>query len=482
MAEAEAAVTDAPEAAAAVGIGTIAVRRPEGTGAETAFEFTIYRTGSAAEALSITYQVVGSGPNVASAADFAGGALPGSTLTLARGETFRTVTVNVAADAAAEFDETFTVEITPQAGAGTAAPLVIAPRASAVIENDDGPVISRLGLVPRGAPSATLPGGTEDESYAIRAADLLAGFRDLDGDTLLVESLQPTNGTLTQTADGWSFNPDAHFNGTVTLSYEVADGLDGSVPATQSFTLAPVNDQPIANAGSSTTDEDTAVSGRVTGSDVESGAALTYALVSGPQHGTLVFDPSGDYTYTPGADYFGDDSFTFTASDGSLTSAVASISLSVSQVNDARALEGTNKADTFIDARYWDTTYLASNGDDVVDGADGADQLFGGNGRDELIGGSGRDTLAGQNGNDRLTGGADADRFVFAGVGGDDVITDFVLNEDAILLLDGMRIVSSREIDTDAAGGVDATVLQFNGGSATLLGIIGLSNPDTILV
>ena len=85
----------------------------------------------------------------------------------------------------------------------------------------------------------------------------------------------------------------------------MADGLDGSVPATQSFTLAPVNDQPIANAGSSTTDEDTAVSGRVTGSDVESGAALTYALVSGPQHGTLVFDPSGDYTYTPGADYFG---------------------------------------------------------------------------------------------------------------------------------------------------------------------------------
>ena len=161
---------------------------------------------------------------------------------------------------------------------------------------------------------------------------------------------------------------------------------------------------------------------------------------------------------------------------------MASISLSVSQVNDARALEGTNKADTFIDARYWDTTYLASNGDVVVDGADGADQLFGGNGRDELIGGSGRDTLAGQNGNDRLTGGADADRFVFAGVGGDDVITDFVLNEDAILLLDGMRIVSSREIDTDAAGGVDATVLQFNGGSATLLGIIGLSNPDTILV
>ena len=85
VAEAEAAVTDAPEAAAAVGIGAIAVRQPEGTGGETAFEFTIYRTGSAAEELSITYQVVGSGPNAASAADFAGGALPGGTLVLAAG-------------------------------------------------------------------------------------------------------------------------------------------------------------------------------------------------------------------------------------------------------------------------------------------------------------------------------------------------------------------------------------------------------------
>ena len=483
VAEAEAAVTDAPEAAAAVGIGTIAVRQPEGTGGETAFEFTIYRTGSAAEALSITYQVVGSGPNARQRGGFRGWrtarqhADPGeparpsapsrstSRPTRPRNSTRRLRSRSRLRQAREPQRPSSSHRAQARSSRTTTVP------SSLVLD------------LPRGARRpATLPGGTEDESYVIRAADLLAGFRDLDGDTLLVESFQPTNGTLTQTGDGWTFNPDAHFNGTVTLSYDVADRLDGSVSATQSFTLAPVNDQPIANAGSSTTDEDTAVSGRVTGSDVESGAALTYALVSGPQHGTLVFDPSGDYTYTPGADYFGDDSFTFTASDGSLTSAVASISPSVSQVNDARALEGTNKADTFIDARYWDTTYLASNGDDVVDGADGADQLFGGNGRDELIGGSGRDTLAGQNGNDRLTGGADADRFVFAGVGGDDVITDFVLNEDAILLLDGMRIVSSREIDTDAAGGVDATVLQFNGGSATLLGIIGLSNPDTILV
>jgi hypothetical protein len=43
----------------------------------------------------------------------------------------------------------------------------------------------------------------------------------------------------------------------------------------------------------------------------------------------------GSFTYTPDPDFNGDDSFTYHASDGSLSSASATVSISVTAVNDA---------------------------------------------------------------------------------------------------------------------------------------------------
>lgn len=116
-------------------------------------------------------------------------------------------------------------------------------------------------------------------------------------------------------------------------------------------------------------------------------------------------------------------------------------------------------------------------------GLDGADALFGRNGQDQLFGGSGQDRLAGENGVDYLEGGAGADVFVFARVGGSDIVADFTLaGGDRLELADGMRIIGAREIDTDGQGGADATELQFNGASVTLLGVTGVTNPDALLV
>jgi len=71
---------------------------------------------------------------------------------------------------------------------------------------------------------------------------------------------------------------------------------------------------------------------QLSGTDPE-GKKLTYALVSdsGPSHGSISnFDSNeGTLSYTPDEDYEGDDSFRFTVSDGSLTSASATIALEV---------------------------------------------------------------------------------------------------------------------------------------------------------
>src|SRR5207249_3518309 len=68
--------------------------------------------------------------------------------------------------------------------------------------------------------------------------------------------------------------------------------------------------------------------------DVE-GDAKTAMLVSGPTHGTLTLNADGSFSYTPAANYNGADSFTYKANDGAADSNVATVSITVSAVNDA---------------------------------------------------------------------------------------------------------------------------------------------------
>src|SRR6185369_10874884 len=51
-------------------------------------------------------------------------------------------------------------------------------------------------------------------------------------------------------------------------------------------------------------------------------------------HGAVTLNADGSYTYTPTADYHGADSFTYQASDGTASSNTATVSLTVTSVND----------------------------------------------------------------------------------------------------------------------------------------------------
>ena len=96
---------------------------------------------------------------------------------------------------------------------------------------------------------------------------------------------------------------------------------------------APVNTAPVAQAQSVTTAEDTAKAITLTATDAESNT-LTYAIATSPSHGTLSGTPP-NVTYAPATNYYGADSFTFTARDASLTSTPATVSITVTPVNDA---------------------------------------------------------------------------------------------------------------------------------------------------
>ena len=62
-------------------------------------------------------------------------------------------------------------------------------------------------------------------------------------------------------------------------------------------------------------------------------ASLTYTITSTPTHGALS-GSDGSRTYTPAPDFNGNDSFTYTVSDGTHTSNTATVSITVLEVND----------------------------------------------------------------------------------------------------------------------------------------------------
>jgi Ca2+-binding RTX toxin-like protein len=118
-------------------------------------------------------------------------------------------------------------------------------------------------------------------------------------------------------------------------------------------------------------------------------------------------------------------------------------------------------------------------GEDILFGGAGHDLLFGDDGNDRLSGDLGNDTLDGGGGSDILSGGDGADTFVFALGDGADEITDFELGIDRILLSGGHTLSMFTEVDTDAAGGVDSTQLDFGDGSSVLLtGVLGVQTAD----
>jgi Ca2+-binding RTX toxin-like protein len=128
------------------------------------------------------------------------------------------------------------------------------------------------------------------------------------------------------------------------------------------------------------------------------------------------------------------------------------------------------------------------------------------NGNDLLSGGAGDDRIYGMEGNDDLTGGIGADRFYFnmdvleAGHDGSDIITDFIVGTDKIVLTDVLDL-SSWVKPTTTGGNADTglnlsdllssgtnnqavtlstvgsdTLLSFgNGANITLQGVTGVT-------
>src|SRR5207247_6339615 len=95
-----------------------------------------------------------------------------------------------------------------------------------------------------------------------------------------------THGSLSGRAPNVTYTPAANYSGPDSFTFKANDGgLDSNI-ATVTISVTAVNDAPVASDQSVTTDEDTAKAITLGVTDVDD-TAFTYAIVSGPTHGSL---------------------------------------------------------------------------------------------------------------------------------------------------------------------------------------------------
>ena len=139
-------------------------------------------------------------------------------------------------------------------------------------------------------------------------------------------SFNSTTGALTgtPTADDVGTNSNIIIN--------VTDGTDTVSLTSFNISVIAINSAPVASNASVSVDEDTSLSITPSVQDAE-GDTLSYSITQPPTNGQL--SQSGSiWLYQPDSDYSGDDSFSFTASDGELASQTATVSISIKPIND----------------------------------------------------------------------------------------------------------------------------------------------------
>ncbi|HIF9233452.1 TPA: Ig-like domain-containing protein, partial [Photobacterium damselae] len=192
------------------------------------------------------------------------------------------------------------------------------------------------------APVANPDTATTPEDKTIKV-DFTGNDSDVDGDHVTVseinghtvtpgveQTIKVNHGHITITADGeMTFVPNKDFTGTVEIPYTVTDGQGGSASSTETITVTPVNDAPVANPETETTPEDKTIKVDFTGNDSDvDGDHVTVSEINGHtvtpgveqtikvNHGHITIAADGEMSFVPNKDFTGTVEIPYTVTDG----------------------------------------------------------------------------------------------------------------------------------------------------------------------
>ena len=181
----------------------------------------------------------------------------------------------------------------------------------------------------------------EEQTVSIPVLD-----NDIDADTADTLSIKagslstPANGTAVIATNSVQYTPDANFSGTDTFTYIPTDGILDGQATTVTVTVSNVNDAPVGVADSVTTQEEQPVTIAVLDNDTDvdnDALSIKAASLSTPVNGTAVIAGNA-IEYIPNTDFSGTDTFTYIPTDGSLDGQATTVSVTVTNVNDAPVL------------------------------------------------------------------------------------------------------------------------------------------------
>ncbi|MEB3277878.1 MAG: Ig-like domain-containing protein, partial [Lyngbya sp.] len=180
-------------------------------------------------------------------------------------------------------------------------------------------------------PANTNPDAVDDErttrSNTAITINVLGNDSDPDGNPLTIADIQQqtdNGGTVTLSQGGRAlvYTPPAGFSGNDTFTYTISDGQGGTDTAT--VTINVESDQALIAANDfATTDQNTNVTINVLANDVDpenQPLAITTFDQNSANGGTITPSPNGEaLVYTPAEGFFGTDTFTYAATDGTNT-------------------------------------------------------------------------------------------------------------------------------------------------------------------